>query len=173
MLAKVFEINSGMELLYARLSGSTIELLEFGDEYMELNAKLVMELSVDIGEIQVVGKTSKGYLRVIPITGGTFSGDICGEIIPGGADWNTRLNNGLTHVFAKYTMKTDDGVYISVENEGYLEDGLSKSLIKTVPKFQVEEDGKYGWLEHGVFVASLNGKNSDIPGVCIKVYKLQ
>jgi hypothetical protein len=140
---------------------------------METNAEPIMELEVDIGESFVVGKTSKGFLQVIPITGGTFSGaKLRGIIVPGGADWNTRMDSGLTHVFAKYVIKTDDGAFISVENEGYLEPDISKPFFKTTPKFQVEEDGKYGWLAHGVYVGSLQVRDSGKPGVRIGIYKL-
>lgn len=139
---------------------------------MKLEAELVLELTVELGEIQVVGNTHKGYLRLIPITGGIFSGaDIRGKILPGGYDWNTEINNELTHVFAKYAIMTDDGVCISVENEGYL-DSRSENRIITTPKFQVA-DGKYDWLRSGVFVGSLQGGQTEGPCVCIKIYKMK
>lgn len=143
---------------------------------MMLEAELVLELEVELGQTQEVGDTPKGFLRLIPITGGTFSGpNIKGNILSGGYDWNTTRHDQTAHAFAKYALQTDDGVVISVENEGILppEPQLSQtnqsnqtsqtnqtsqsshsSLIKTTTRFEVA-DGKYEWLRSGVFVGSL------------------
>jgi hypothetical protein len=138
-----------------------------------LAAELVLELSVDIGEILDIGQTARGHLRVIPIIGGTFTGKaIRGIVVPGGADWNTQMGNGISHVFAKYTLRTDDGSYISVQNEGYLQDNLLDALIKTTPQFQADENGKYHWLSQGVYAGSLRGREGGIPGVLIQIFKL-
>ncbi|MDV4151159.1 DUF3237 domain-containing protein [Clostridium sp. AL.422] len=146
---------------------------------MFLEADLVMELEVEITNSMSVGKGLNGYLNIIPITGGTFK---ClnndgvfanGIILPGGADWNTRKTETLSHVYAKYTIKTEDNIFISVENEGYLDDMVSSQIIKTVPKFKVNEDSNYSYLNTGVFVASLELNFSEKSIVSIKVYKLR
>jgi hypothetical protein len=167
---------------------------------MKLEAELVLELKVELGQTQEVGDTPKGFLRLIPITGGTFSGpNIKGRILSGGYDWNTTRHDQTAHAFAKYALQTDDGVVISVENEGILpsESKLSQtsqsnqtsqfshsSLIKTTTRFEVA-DGKYDWLRSGVFVGSLEAgagisagtseseSETEIPTVCIKIYKLK
>lgn len=140
---------------------------------MQLEADLVFELNVEVGEVQEVGKTPKGLLRLIPITGGTFSGpQIRGKVISGGYDWNTALNDDMAHVFAKYALQTEDGVFIAVENEGYLDFRAQNSIIKTTPRFQVA-DGKYDWLRSGVFVGSLEAGQAGTPGVRIKIYKMK
>ncbi|WP_426349929.1 DUF3237 domain-containing protein [Alloiococcus sp. CFN-8] len=140
---------------------------------MQLEADLVLELNVEIGEVQEVGETPKGFLRLIPITGGSFSGEnIKGKVMSGGYDWNTTIKDILTHVLAKYALQTDDGVYISVENEGYLDSRASEAVIKTTPRFLVSE-GKYHWLQSGVFVGSLEAGKGKTPGVCIKIYKMK
>lgn len=140
---------------------------------MMLEAELVLELTVELGEIQEVGATSNGFLRLIPITGGEFSGpNIKGKILLGGYDWNTVINENVTHAFAKYAIQTDDGVNISVQNEGYLNAKEQNALIITSPKFQVQE-GKYDWLNSGVFVGSLQGGSSEKPSVNIKIYKMK
>ncbi|MBZ4671759.1 MAG: hypothetical protein PWQ76_1093 [Clostridiales bacterium] len=139
---------------------------------MQLEAELVLELNVEIGEAKEVGMTSEGFLRLIPITGGTFSGKgIKGKVIPGGYDWNVTVNDKLSHLLAKYAIQTDDGDYISVENEGYI-DFTQNDFIKTTPRFQVQSE-KYAWLQSGVFVGSLMPLDSNVPGVKINVYKLK
>lgn len=132
-----------------------------------------MELIVELGETLEVGHTPQGLLRLIPITGGSFVGPrIRGKILPGGYDWNTTRSDGSAHAFAKYALQTDDGVYISIENEGILDSGSEPSEIKTTPRFQVT-DGKYDWLRSGVFVGSLQGGRTEVPSVCIQIYKLK
>ena len=62
---------------------------------VSLAAELILELDVEIAQPMIVGQTPKGYLKVIPITGGTFCGqELKGEIVPGGADWNTVMGDG-------------------------------------------------------------------------------
>lgn len=123
-------------------------------ETMNLNAEMILKLHVQCEEVMEVRDDGSGYLRVIPIVGGTFEGKLRGEVVSGGADWNTIKNNEICHVFAKYLLKTDDGEYIAIENEGKLtkED---KSHIKTSPRFQADTNGKYAWLNSGVYVGSL------------------
>ena len=109
---------------------------------VSLEAELILELDVEISEPMVVGQTHKGYLKVIPIAGGAFCGqELRGEIIPGGADWNTVMGDGpedlrgIRQVFAKYTIRTQDGAYISVENEGWKAmDPGQATAIATVPR---------------------------------------
>ena len=140
---------------------------------MQLEADLVLELNVEVGENLDVGKTPGGFLRLIPIIGGTFSGpNIKGKVIPGGYDCNTAVNDEQAHAFAKYAIQTDDGVYISVENEGYLDLKAQDYIVKTMPRFQVA-DGKYEWLRNGVFVGSLEAGQTKKPSVCIKIYKMK
>ncbi|PJI07566.1 MULTISPECIES: DUF3237 domain-containing protein [Clostridium] len=140
---------------------------------MLLEAELVMELTVELAETKDVGETCEGYLRLIPIVGGTFSGDkIKGKILPGGYDWNVTTDKGSAHALAKYGIQTDDGVCISIENEGYINLKASEALIKTTPRFQAPH-GKYAWLNSGVFVGSLEGGKTEIPSVNIKIYKMK
>jgi hypothetical protein len=138
---------------------------------MDIQAELVFEISCDIAKPLEIGRTSRGFLRVIPITGGTFKGKLSGTIVPGGADWNTMLDSGTAHVFAKYTLQTDDGEYISVQNEGYLSPDNAEAFLKTTPQFQTNLDGKYAWLSQGIYSGSLRGRE-DGNGVNIQIFKL-
>jgi hypothetical protein len=137
---------------------------------MTLDAEMIMKIYVQCDKTMEVRNDGSGYLRVIPIVGGDFVGKICGEVVSGGADWNTTKENGMAHVFAKYLLKTDDGEYIAIENEGRIRFD-EQSKIKTSPRFQADCSGKYAWLNTGVYTASLD------PGikegqVVITVYKM-
>lgn len=122
---------------------------------MKLEAKEILHLHVICGKDMEVKEDGRGYLRVIPIVGGTFDGIVSGTIVPGGADWNTTYREGVAHVFAKYLLKTEDGIYIAIENEGKI-DFNKEARIRTVPKFQVSNDSSLAWLNIGVYVGELN-----------------
>lgn len=150
-----------------------INFIEGCGAKMHFEADFVMELTVELGEIIEVGKTQNGYLRLIPIIGGNFSGaNIKGRVVPGGYDWNTTINAHTVHALAKYAIETDDGVFISVENEGYLDSAHPDSIVKTSPKFEVAE-GKYEWLQNGVFCGCLEVMEGAVPAVKIKIYKMK
>lgn len=137
---------------------------------MTLDAELIIKLHVQCDKNMDVKDDGSGYLRVIPIIGGTFEGKINGAIVPGGADWNTEKKAAYSHAFAKYLLKTDDGEFIAIENEGKI--GVNdKNFIKTSPKFQADSAGKYAWLNAGVYVASLDFGKKDWY-VDISIYKL-
>lgn len=137
---------------------------------MNLQAELIMKLHVQCEKTMEVKNDGSGYLRVIPIIGGTFEGKLNGEIVSGGADWNTSRDNGVAHVFAKYLIKTEDGEYIAIENEGKIRFD-EKSIIKTSPRFQADSKGNYAWLNSGIYVASLEpgAKEGQVE---ITVYKM-
>lgn len=138
---------------------------------MYLNAELILELKVQCTTDLEVGKGLEGNLRVIPIIGGTFKGQISGKVVSGGADWNTALSERYSHVFAKYLLYTEDGEYIAIENEGVIDNFNQDTTIKTVPKFTTKQNGAYGWLNVGVYVGSLEGGSE--PGcVLIKIYRM-
>lgn len=138
---------------------------------MKLEAEKVISIHVICDPEYEVKDDGAGFLRVIPIKGGTFEGKVSGTVVSGGADWNTARENGISHVFAKYLLKTDDGVYIAVENEGKIDFSDSTQTIKTVPRFQTDDKGRYAWLNTGVYVGALEGGSK--PGsVEITVYRL-
>jgi len=139
---------------------------------MNLRANLVMRLHVRIEKPISVGRTAAGQLSIIPIVGGAFEGpEIRGEVCPGGADWNTRISETHSHVLARYWLKTSDGEYISIENEGMIDSHNRDRIILTTPRFQVDLDGKYGYLASGAYVGEL--KVGDDPGqVVITIYQM-
>jgi hypothetical protein len=140
------------------------------EKNMTLDAEIVMKLNVKCEKNMEVKNDGIGFLRVIPIVGGTFEGKIKGEIVSGGADWNTERNDGISHVFAKYLLKTHDGEFIAIENKGKIKFSQD-SMIKTVPRFQADITGNYAWLNHGVYVGSLEGGKKE-GQVEIIIYKI-
>lgn len=73
---------------------------------MNIQAEEIMRLHVNIEKELEVGEHPEGFLRVIPITGGTFTGKMFnGKILPGGADWNTQNKTGLYTCSCKILYK--------------------------------------------------------------------
>ena len=53
--------------------------------------------------------TRAGHRRVIPILGGTISGLVEAEILPGGADWQLVRSDGSIEISGLYSARTTDG----------------------------------------------------------------
>jgi hypothetical protein len=94
--------------------------------------------------------------RVIPITGGSFEGPAMrGTVLTGGADWNLTRPDGVAEIWARYTLRTDDGVLIAITNSGLVvpqPDGSQR--VRTVPQFEVAGE-QYAWLRRSIFVGTL------------------
>lgn len=77
----------------------------------------VFEARVTVGPPQDLGDVGKGVRRIVPITGGEFSGpQMRGEVLPGGADWQVLRSDGVAELEARYTLRMGDGVLIYVRN---------------------------------------------------------
>lgn len=124
------------------------------------------DLRVEIGEPIAIGETGDGARRIIPITGGTVTGAVEGEVLPAGADFQLFREERPIEVVAKYAFETDDGDRVYVENEGIAvvsrPDGDDESpdvYFRTVPRFETASDD-LAWLAERVFVASARREGS-------------
>jgi hypothetical protein len=79
--------------------------------------EMIFAANVSVGPPLDCGDVGKGARRIVPITGGEFSGpDIRGKVLPGGADWQILRGDGVSELEARYTLQTDDGALINVRN---------------------------------------------------------
>lgn len=108
--------------------------------------ELITEL-VTLSPSQTVGPSKRGKRNIIPITGGTVTGRISGKVLFGGADYQN-LSPPAT-IGARYLWETDDGEIISVRNAG--------SFGSLVPTFEARTDGRYAWLNTGLYLSSNPG----------------
>lgn len=77
------------------------------------------EIRAQVGAPVEVGDVAHGRRRIVPILGGTFSGNgLKGRILPGGADWQIVHEDGLSELDTRYTLETDKGELIYVQNAG-------------------------------------------------------
>ena len=83
-----------------------------------LETRYVFTIIAEIGEVTSVGEIGHGVRRIIPILGGSVSGEINGKVCPFGADFQIIRPNELIELEAKYAFETDDGAVVYVENRG-------------------------------------------------------
>lgn len=143
------------------------EAKESGSSPAGVRSEFAFEAHVTVDTPLVVGESSWGLRRVVPITGGTVKGPrMSGRVLPGGADWQVVRPDGVLDVDAKYTLLTDDGVTIMVTNKGMrhgskeIIDKLTRGedidpsqyYFRTAAQFEVASDSAYAWLTRAVFV---------------------
>ncbi|GAB3167512.1 DUF3237 domain-containing protein [Telluribacter humicola] len=148
-----------------------------------IQLEFALELRVTVAAIEELGPTPKGVRRVILITGGTFEGPaIRGEVVPGGFDWQIGRADGVTELEARYLLHTDDGVTITIVNQGLrhgpkevmqrLAQGAgvdpSEYYFRSIPEFETADE-RYTWLNQSIFVAT-GSRQPD--HVLIRVYKV-
>jgi hypothetical protein len=132
--------------------------------------EFVYEEVVTLGQDIPFGTTPWGKRNIVPITGGVFTGEkLNGKVLSGGWDWQLTTPTGCFSLHADYMIRTDDGVMIHVVNSGTV-CGTGQELL-TNPVIEAPE-GKYGWLNGGVFVSSIEGTQLDGKrAVRIRIYR--
>jgi hypothetical protein len=81
-------------------------------------------MRVQVGPPIEIGQVGRGRRRIVPILGGTCEGRerfhdlLTGRVLPGGADWQLIHDDGLTEADARYTIETDRGSLVYVQNRG-------------------------------------------------------
>src|SRR5688500_10559742 len=113
-----------------------------------------------------VGDVAQGRRRIVAITGGTFEGPgLKGKVQPGGADWQIIRPDGFSELDTRYTLETDKGQIVYVQNAGirHAPPDVMKRLLagesvdptlvyfRTVPKFETASPDLQ-WLTRAVFV---------------------
>jgi hypothetical protein len=78
----------------------------------------IYRLEATLGEPLDLGDTAQGHRRIVPLTGGTFTGpELNGTLLPGAsADWQTLLPDGTAHGDIRYTLQTDGGALLYVQS---------------------------------------------------------
>lgn len=74
------------------------------------------DLAVQVGVPVEVGTGPTGLRRIIPIIGGTLSGRMNGQVLPGGADYQLIIGGTLARLDARYVVELADGARVFVQN---------------------------------------------------------
>ena len=81
--------------------------------------EFVFEIRAEVTEIHTGGEGIYGERMHIPIIGGEVSGPkLNGRILPGGSDWALLRKDKNSVINAHYTIITDDGTPVYVQNRG-------------------------------------------------------
>ena len=132
--------------------------------------RLSFSIEALTGEYLPLSKRGSELLEYIPITCGRVSGDIMGEIIPGGADWCLTRSDATYQVEARYLFRTDGGDIVDVVNIGYLQRNSAarpapgtEEYFMTTPVFRTVAP-HLQWLTRTVFVgrATAHGTHTSI-----------
>ena len=89
-------------------------------------------LEVEAGPVRALGMGRLGQRRIIQIAGGRVSGPrLNGRILPGGADWLTVSQDGVSLMDARYLLETDDGEIVEIIDQGFRHgpEDVIKSLV--------------------------------------------
>ena len=99
-------------------------------------------VEVELGPLEDHGTTRAGHRRVVPIVGGSVHGDLEGEILPGGADWQIVRADGAVEVDGRYSMRTRDGALVYLQAVG-IRSGSPEVLEALLRGDAVEPDSYY------------------------------
>jgi hypothetical protein len=168
--AKTMRLMHKLALLALGVAASAIEAQETAGNRWPIQdvtapvAELALELYVTLAPAVTVGESDAGTRQFIPITGGRFSGaGMRGEVMAGGADWQLRRPDGVLEVHALYSLRTDDGTVIVVDNNGIIVPPVAPAAgagspagayVRTNPQFHAPR-GKYDWLNKSVFIGTI------------------
>lgn len=134
---------------------------------LEHVADLIVHVNAPIEAGQVTGLNSRGRRRIIPITGGTVTGQISGRVLPGGADFQIVVSDTSADLDARYMLELDSGEHVFVQNRA-LRRGSAADIAKLVrgepvapeaiyfrcvPTFEVSSP-ELEWLTQSIFVGT-------------------
>ncbi len=126
------------------------------------------DIDVTLGPPIELGEGPRGRRRIIPIIGGTVTGErLSGRLLDLGADWQTVFADGSAELDTRYAMETHDGAVIDIRNFGFrhgppevlaaLARGetmdASRYYMRTQPRFETG-DPRYAWLNRTIFVGT-------------------
>jgi hypothetical protein len=129
-----------------------------------------------------LGDITQGHRRIVPLTGGTFTGaEINGKLLAGGsADWQIVLPDGTALGDIRYTLQTERGDLLYVQSRGVRHG--SAEVLARLGRGEDVDPSEYtfrtstqietaapdlDWLNKGVFI-SVGGRRAR--GVIYETY---
>jgi hypothetical protein len=142
----------------------------------------VFRLEATLGQPLDLGDTAQGNRRIVPLTGGTFTGpEIKGKLLPGAsADWQIVLPDGTAFGDIRYTLQTDGGALLYLQSRGVRHG--SADVLARLSRGEDVEANEYtfrtstqietaaphlAWMNKGVFI-SVAGRHAG--GVIYETY---
>jgi hypothetical protein len=127
----------------------------------------IYRLEATLGQPFDVGDVAAGHRRIVPLTGGTFTGpELTGKLLPGAsADWQITLPDGTAVGDIRYTLQTDAGDVLYIQSRGVRHG--SPDVLARLRRGEDVDAGEYtfrtstqietaapglDWLNKGIFV---------------------
>lgn len=135
----------------------------------DLNLEFAFTVRASLDPPVVIGNGPEGLRRFIPISGGTFAGPLLsGKVVPGSGDWQVVRPDGALKVEARYTLETNAGTLIAVNNRGIRcaePDVMAKLMrgepvppgsfyFRTAATFEAPLGSECEWVNRTIFVAT-------------------
>jgi hypothetical protein len=145
----------------------------------------VYRLEATLGAPLDLGDVAQGRRRIVPQTGGTFTGpEISGKLLPGAsADWQIVLPDGTSFGDIRYTLQTDAGDLLYVQSRGVRHGsvevlarlGRGEDVDASEYTFRISTHietaaPQLDWLNKGVFI-SVGGRQAT--GVIYETYLVE
>src|SRR5437016_8606775 len=151
----------------------------------EPRLRKIFRLEATLGEALDLGNGAQGRRRIVPQTGGTFTGpELNGKLLPGAsADWQIVLPDGTALGDIRYTLQTDTGELLYVQSRG-VRHGSAEVLARLArgedvdasqytfrTSTQIETAApRLDWLNKGIFI-SVGGRQAT--GVIYETYLVE
>ena len=142
---------------------------------MSLGLEFAFEVRVRVAPPLVVGPSSHGLRRIVPILGGRCTGPLLeADVLAGGADWQVVRPDGVLQLEARYTLRTGDDALVQVINRG-LRHGAPEVLerifrgesvdpasyyFRTVAEFEAPL-GPHDWLNRALFLGEAERRREE------------
>ena len=141
---------------------------EVGPRLVEPRLSFIFRLEASLAEPLELGQTEQGRRRIVPLTGGTFTGpELNGTLVAGSsADWQTVLHDGTALGDIRYTLRTDAGDLLAVQSRSVRHG--SADVLARLARGEDVDPSEYtfrtatqietavaalDWLNKGVFVS--------------------
>lgn len=111
-----------------------------------------IDIKVKLGEPIKIGQTNQGYLKIIPILGGTFEGKISGTVLNWGGDVNYKYNSKESTANATYVLQTSDSQKILVHNKAII--NKDRPML-TYPTFSIDKKSQIASLLDQMFIGKI------------------
>jgi hypothetical protein len=155
------------------------------DRLPEPRLTRVYRLEATLGQPLDLGDVAQGHRRIVPQTGGTFTGpELNGKLLPGAsADWQIVLSDGTALGDIRYTLQTDTGELLYVQSRGVRHgsadvlarlgrgEDVDASEYTFRASTQIETAApRLDWLNKGIFI-SVGGRQAT--GVIYETYLVE
>lgn len=98
--------------------GPAMDCVPEQDAAATLPSRALMTVQVAVGKPVDLGMVDGRQARMMPIVGGTVTGDYQGVVLPGGADWQDIGPDGTIEIRARYVLQLDEGL-VEVRSDGW------------------------------------------------------